>query len=161
MVTVDRDGSVKYRKVDEAEPLREGTHRLALGPEAQSDPRVPRDPRSADGVEAVPPRGPAGMEGPVPPGPDGDRGVLGRRTAWKPSLQGESAVMGGRDRVAKGGFRLPILQKMHASNIDSTSASNSSEARPMRLVLRARKSIDLTCSTITNPATSDSFETDT
>ena len=42
---------------------------------------------------------------------------------------------------------------MHASRIDSTSSSMPGEAFPSRLAFRDRKSIDLTCSNMTNPVT--------
>ena len=44
-------------------------------------------------------------------------------------------------------------QYIHASRIDSTSSSTPTGAFPSRFALRVRKSIDLTCSTITNPVT--------
>ncbi len=40
---------------------------------------------------------------------------------------------------------------MQASRMDKTSSSTFREALPMSLIFRARKSMDLTCSTMTNP----------
>jgi len=45
------------------------------------------------------------------------------------------------------------LQYIQASRRDRTTSSTSSEALPIILILRARYSIDLTCSTMTKPVT--------